>query len=129
MSHFAIVDADNTVTQVIRITQDVIDTGAFGDPASFVQTSYNTRGGVHYDPQTGEPSADQSKALRKNYAGIGFKLDRVRDAFIPPKDYPSWILNEQTCLWDAPTPYPADGNAYRWDEATVSWVEIVTPGV
>jgi len=125
MSHFAIVDESDVVTQVLRITQDVIDSGKFGDPASFVRTSYNTLGGVHYDPETGQPSADQSKALRKNYAGIGFKLDRVRDAFIPPQSFPSWILNEQTCLWEAPTPKPQDGNAYRWDEPTLSWVEYI----
>jgi hypothetical protein len=79
------------------------------------QTSYNTHGGVHYT--NGEPSADQSKALRKNYAGIGYTFDEQRDAFIPPKSFESWILNEDTCLWEPPTPYPTDGDMYQWDEA------------
>lgn len=91
----------------------------------YKQTSYNTRGGVHYNPETGEPSADQSKALRKNYAGLGYTYDATRDAFIPPKPYASWVLNEDTCLWDAPVPYPTDGKRYTWDEATTSWVEIL----
>lgn len=129
MSHFAQVNENNDVVQVIRINQDVIDTGVFGDPSSFVQTSYNTRGGVHYDPDTGLPSEDQSKAFRKNFAGIGFKYDRVRDAFIPPKDFPSWVLNEDSCLWEAPTPMPTDGKTYSWDEPTLSWVEILVPSV
>ncbi len=124
MSHFAQISEDDFVMRVIRITQDVLDTGHFGDPASFVQTSYNTRGGVHYDPDTGLPSADQTKALRKNFAGEGFKLDRVRDAFIPPKQFESWVLNEDSCLWEAPIPMPTDGKFYVWDEPTLSWVEI-----
>lgn len=123
MSTFAIIDGNDFVTQVQRITQDVVDTGAFGDPAIYIQTSYNTRGGVHYG-EDGQPSADQSKALRKNYAGIGYKYDRVRDAFIPPQNFSSWTLNEDTCLWEAPAPYPVDGARYRWDEPTLSWVEI-----
>lgn len=122
MSHFAIMDANDVVLQVQVIEQDVINTGLFGDPASFERTSYNTRGGIHYGAD-GQPSADQSKAYRKNYAGIGFKLDRVRDAFIPPKDYPSWVLNEFSCLWEAPTPMPTDGKLYFWDEPSLSWVE------
>jgi hypothetical protein len=124
MSHFAyvpnIVDNIGTVERVLVIEQDVIDTGLFGTPSAFYQTSYNTRGGVHYDPATGEPSADQSKALRKNFAGIGYSLDLNRDAYIPPKDYPSWVLNEDSCLWQAPVPQP-EGN-YIWDEETLSWV-------
>lgn len=90
------------------------------------RTSYNTRGGVHYGSD-GQPSADQSKAFRKNYAGIGYTFDAQRDAFIPPKPYASWVLNEQSCLWDAPVPMPADaspGKRYTWDEATTSWVEV-----
>jgi hypothetical protein len=129
MSHFAIIDENDIVTQVIVIEQDVIDTGAFGDPASFVQTSYNTRGGVHYDTDTGLPSADQTKAIRKNFAGEGFKLDRVRDAFIPPKPFASWTLNDDTCLWNAPIAMPTDGNFYIWNEQTLSWVEIEVESV
>lgn len=128
MSHFAIIDANDVVLQVQVIEQDVIDTGLFGDPTSFERTSYNTRGGVYYG-EDGQPSADQSKAYRKNFAGIGFKLDRVRDAFIPPQDLPSWTLNETTCLWEAPTPMPTDGKNYSWDEPTLSWVEILVPSV
>jgi hypothetical protein len=128
MPYFAQIDEADTVVNVQSIEQNVIDTGGFGDPASFIQTSYNTRGGIHYIPNTQTPSEDQSKALRKNYAGIGFKYDRVRDAFIPPQDYPSWTLNEFSCLWEAPTPYPDDGKPYRWDEPTLAWIEIVIDG-
>jgi hypothetical protein len=127
MSHFAQIDSNDTVTRVLVIEQDVIDTELFGDPASFVQTSYNTRGGVHYDPYTNQPSEDQSKSLRKNFAGIGFKYDRTRDAFIPPQNFASWLLNEETCLWDAPVARPTDGKYYDWDEATLSWKEIPLP--
>jgi len=84
----------------------------------YKQTSYNTRGGVHYTD--GEPSADQTKALRKNYAGIGFTYDEARDAFIPPKPFDSWVLDEDTCLWVAPIPMP-DGD-YVWDEDAGDWV-------
>ena len=87
---------------------------------TYRQTSYNTRGGVHYTD--GVPSADQSKALRKNYAGIGYTFDEVRDAFIPPQPYPSWVLDEDTCLWEPPTPYPTDGNMYQWNEVTGEWI-------
>lgn len=115
MSHFAIIDENDAVTQVLVIEQDVIDTGAFGNPSNFVQTSYNTYGGAH--SLGGTP-------LRKNFAGIGYKYDRVRDAFIPPQPFASWSLNEDTCLWDAPVPMPTDGKIYRWDEATFSWLEV-----
>jgi len=111
MSHFAKVE-NGIVTQVIVAEQDVIDSGLFG--SGWVQTSYNTHGGQH----------PEGRPLRKNYAGIGFTYDLQRDAFIPPKPFASWNLNEQTCLWDAPTPYPTDGKRYRWDEATVSWIEL-----
>ena len=119
MSTFAKIDSDKIVFDVVVIEQPMIDTGLFGDPAYFVQTSYNTRGGIHYG-QDGRP--DGGVALRKNYAGIGYKLDRVRDAFIPAQDFPSWHLNESTCLWDAPTPMPTDGKMYVWDEPTLAWI-------
>lgn len=122
MSHFAKVE-NGLVTEVLVISQDVLDTGAFGDPSLFVQTSYNTRGGVHYD-QNGQPDGP---GLRKNYAGVGYAYDPLLDAFIPPKPYPSWLLDTQTCLWDPPVPYPTDGKSYIWDEATLSWVEITPP--
>ncbi len=88
------------------------------------QTSYNTRGGIHYKPNSHDPSEDQSQAFRKNYAGKGFTYDQTRDAFIPPKPFPSWLLDEDTCDWDAPVPYPDDGKRYSWDEPTTSWIEI-----
>ena len=85
------------------------------------RTSYNTRGGVHYQSDNNTPSIDQSKAYRKNYAGIGYYYDSIRDAFIPPKPFPSWILNEDSCLWDSPVPYPTDGNNYTWNEDILNW--------
>jgi len=90
----------------------------------YKQTSYNTRGGVHYttdDDGNRIPSDDQSKALRFNYAGIGFTYDEERDAFIPPKAFESWVLDEDTCLWKAPLPYPDGGGEYTWNEETGSW--------
>jgi hypothetical protein len=117
MSHFAQIDENNIVTQVIVIEQDVVDTGLFGNPNSWIQTSYNTSGGVH--TLGGTP-------LRKNYAGIGYTYDSTRDAFIPPKIFNSWILNEDTCLYEAPTPMPTDGKTYKWDEDTISWIETIT---
>ena len=117
MSHFAQIDSNNIVTQVLVIEQDVIDTGLFGEPSSFVQTSYNTQGGVH--KLGGTP-------LRKNYAGIGYTYDVGRDAFIPPKPFNSWVLNEDSCLWESPTPMPTDDKRYVWDEDTTSWVEFTT---
>lgn len=113
MSHFAKVEG-GIVTEVLVIEQDVIDTGLFGDPTLFIQTSYNTHGGQH----------PEGRPLRKNYAGAGYTYDEERDAFIPPQPFPSWSLNEDTCLWDAPTPYPDDGKPYAWNEATLAWVEI-----
>ena len=116
MSHFARIDENNKVIEVLVIEQDQVDTGLFGDPATFIQTSYNTHAGVHLAGGT---------PLRKNYAGPEFHYDSVRDAFIPPKPpYDSWIINEDTCQWMSPTPYPDDGKAYNWDEATLSWIEI-----
>ena len=94
----------------------------------YKQTSYNTRGGVHYTD--GVPSADQTKAFRKNYAGLGYTYDAGRDAFIPPKPYNSCVLNEDTCLWDAHVAMPEDAGTgeppkrYTWDEETTSWVEV-----
>ena len=118
MSHFAKVE-NGTVTQVIVVEQEVLDTGLFGDPSLWVQTSYNTLGGVHV--LGGTP-------LRKNYAGVGYTYDSERDAFIPPRIYNSWELNEETCLWEAPTTMPTDGKIYSWNEETFSWDEVdITP--
>ena len=114
MSHFAKVE-NGVVTQVIVVEQDVLNTGLFGDPNLWVQTSYNTHGGVH---------ANGGTPLRKNYAGVGYTYDSVRDAFIPPKPYPSWTLNEDTCLWESPIPYPNDGGVYQWNEESQSWQSV-----
>ena len=125
MSHFAKLDENNVVTFVTvgRQEDDGLEaelTARTGDV--YKQTSYNTRGGVHYTD--GVPSEDQTKALRFNYAGIGFTYDEGRDAFIPPKPFESWVLNEDTCLWEAPVAYPEDSNAYTWDEESGAWVVV-----
>ena len=118
MSHFAQIDENNIVTNVIVAEQDFIDSGAVGDPSKWIQTSYNTQAGEH--KLGGTP-------LRKNYAGIGYSYDATKDAFIPPKPFNSWVLNDTTCLWDAPVAMPTDGKLYNWDEDTTSWVEVVIP--
>ena len=103
MSHFAKLN-NSVVTEVIVAEQDFINSGAVGDSFLWVQTSYNGN-------------------FRKNYASVGGTYDKVRDAFIAPKPYPSWVLVEDTCQWKAPTDMPDDGQAYEWDEATTAWVE------
>lgn len=103
MSHFAKLDNNNIVQEVIVADQQFINTGVVGDVFKWVQTSYNGN-------------------FRKNFAGIGYKYDRIRDAFIPPQPYLSWGLNEETCRWESPIPYPDDGQLYNWDESTKSWV-------
>jgi hypothetical protein len=113
MSHFAKVE-NGTVTQVIVIEQDVLNLGHWGDPAGWVQTSYNTHGGVHTNGGT---------PLRKNFAGIGYTYDSERDAFYAPQPFASWILDENTCVWQAPVERPTEGN-YVWDEETVAWVVV-----
>jgi len=131
MGHYAFLDEHNVVTEVItgkNEGEDGVDWethyGAFRGQVC-KRTSYNTRGGVHYGPDNNTPSGQPQ--FRKNYAGIGFTYDAGRDAFIPPKEFPSWILNEQTCAWEPPVPHPGDGKQYFWDEATGSWVEGVAP--
>ena len=121
MAHYAFLDENNIVTEVIvgkDEGEEGIDWeahyGAFRGQTC-KRTSYNTHGGVH---------SGGSTPYRKNYAGIGYTYDAGRDAFIAPKPYASWLLNEDTCLWNAPTPYPNDGNHYLWNEETQSWVEI-----
>ena len=123
MSHFAKIES-GVVVNVLVIEQDVINSGAFGDPSVWVQTSYNTRGGIHYEPDSNTPSADQTKALRKNYAGIGDTYDTQRDAFIKPKPFNSWLLNENTCNWEPPIAYPNNGKKYDWDETIINWKEL-----
>ena len=114
MAHFAKVNGLGIVEEVIVAEQDFINT--LPDASSWVQTSYNTTGGVHL--LGGTP-------LRKNFAGVGYRFDGVKDAFIPPQPFQSWVLNEETCLWDAPTPMPNDGKLYSWDEESLSWVEFL----
>jgi hypothetical protein len=114
MAHFAKV-VEGKVTQVIVAEPDFFATFVDSSPGEWIQTSYNTKGGVHVSGGT---------PLRKNYAGIGYTYDRERDAFIPPQPYASWALNEDTCLWSAPIPYPTDGKEYRWNENAQSWEEI-----
>jgi len=129
MSHFAKLDENNVVVFVTVGRQE--DDGKeqelyerTGDV--YRQTSYNTRGGVHYNPETGEPSADQSKAFRGNYAGIGFTYNEALNAFIAPKPFDSWILDETIYGWVAPIPMPNDGGQYFWDESAGDWVEVVS---
>jgi len=112
MAHFAKVE-NNIVTQVIVAEQDVIDSGIFG--TGWVQTSYNTHGGQH----------PENRPLRKNYAGVGYTYDSQRDAFILPKPYASWTLNEDTCLWEAPTLQPNNEKMYVWNEESLAWIEQV----
>jgi hypothetical protein len=118
MSHFAKLDENNIVVFVTVGRQE--DDGKEAELCErtgdrYVQTSYNTHGGVH---------ALGGTPLRKNYAGIGYLYDPIRDAFIPPQPYPSWLLDEETCLWQPPTPYPDDGGMYVWDEATQEWQSV-----
>lgn len=111
MAHFAQVE-DGIVKQVIVADQEFIDSGVL--EGTWIQTSYNTHAGQH----------PEGRPLRKNYAGIGFVYDSVRDAFYAPQPFPSWSLDEQTCIWQPPVAYPSDGNKYKWDESSVSWVLI-----
>ena len=104
MAHFAKIDTNNIVTDVIVSEQDFINSGAVGDSSLWVQTSYNNN-------------------FRKNYAGVRFTYDSARDAFILQQPYASWTLDEDTCIWEAPVTYPDDGKMYEWDEDTTNWVE------
>jgi hypothetical protein len=111
MAHFAKV-SDGKVVQVIVAEPEFFQTFVDTSPGEWIQTSYNTKGGVH---------ANGGTPLRKNYAGIGYTYDRTRDAFIPPQPYASWTLDDSTCLWSAPTPMPTEGGPYTWNESTLSW--------
>ena len=123
MAHFAKLGTGNIVTAVHVVSNDVATTEQAG--VDFLndlyktrdvwkQTSYNTKGGVHLLGET---------PFRKNYASIGYTYNQTKDAFIPPKPFDSWILNEDTCLWEAPVAYPSDGKEYEWNESSTSWVE------
>ena len=111
MAHYAKVN-NGIVEQVIVAEPDFFDVFVDNTPGEWIQTSYNTRGGQH----------PEGRPLRKNFAGIGYTYDANKDAFIPPKIFNSWVLNEETCLWEAPVAMPEDGQVYDWDEATTSWV-------
>ena len=127
MAHFAQV-VNGIVAQVIVAEQDFIDSGAVGNPSDWVQTSYNTFGGAHRNGGT---------PLRKNYAGIGFTYDTVRDAFYAPQPFPSWVLDEATCYWNAPIAQPENippteteaGTFYTWDESIVNWKAETVPAL
>ena len=126
MAHFALVQ-NGLVTDVVVADQDFINTGALGDPANWVQTSYNTYGNVHYAPSPpAEPmTPDGGVALRGNYAGIGYTYDIPNDVFYAPQPYPSWTLNKSTWKWEAPVALPADSKSYNWNETTQSWEEVI----
>lgn len=118
MAHYAHI-TNGIVDQVIVAEQDFIDSGAVGPASEWVQTSYNTKGGVH----------PEGRPLRKNFAGIGYTYDAAKDAFIPPQPYASWVLDDASCLWNAPVAMPTDGKPYEWSEADQAWKEIVLPAV
>ena len=123
MAHYAKV-LNGIVTKVIVAEEDFFNEFVDDSPGKWIQTSYNTRGGVHYKPNSNIPSDDQSKALRKNYAGIDWIYDEGKDAFYPPQPYSSWIIDESTGWWKAPTSIPDDGNKYEWDETSKSWKKL-----
>jgi hypothetical protein len=121
MSHFAKVE-NGIVTNVLVIEQDVINLGIVGDPSLWIKTSYNTRGNVHYG-QDGLP--DGLPAVRGNYAGVGDIYDSEHDVFYASnKQFPSWVLNTSSWLWEAPFPMPNDEFIYKWDEESISWVRV-----
>ena len=122
MAHYAKV-VDGIVASVIVADADFFDTFIDDSPGQWIQTSYNTRGGDHYDPETN--TIDDGTPLRKNFAGVGYTYDADKDAFIPPQPYASWTLNDTTCLWEAPVAYPTDGGVYEWDESITNWVAVV----
>ena len=129
MAHYAKV-VNGIVTKVIVAEADFFKTFVDDTAGAWIQTSYNTRGGIHYEPHSNTPSSDQSKALRKNYAGVGFVYDSDKDAFYEPQPYASWTLNDTTCIWEPPNAKPDDGNGYYWDESayqadnTKGWVSV-----
>ncbi len=122
MAHYAKVL--NQIVQRVIVAEASFFTSFVDDsPGEWIQTSYNTRGGVHYQPNSDTPSDDQSKALRKNYAGVGFNYDGT--GFYAPQPYASWTLNSTSYLWEAPVAYPDDGQVYTWNEADQQW-DLVT---
>jgi hypothetical protein len=116
MGHYAKIE-NGIVTQVNVVEEEYFASNPDRYQGQWVQTSYNTHGGVH---------ALGGTPLRKNYAGIGYVYDEVRDAFYAPQPYPSWTLNENTCYWESPVPMPTDGKMYQWDEEQQQWTEVKT---
>jgi hypothetical protein len=121
MSHFAQV-INGIVVTVIVADQTIVD--SFLDHQNWVQTSYNTCGGIHYLPNSNTPSNDQSKALRANYASIGYTYNLSNDVFYAPQPYPSWTISAPTWLWEPPVSYPTDIGSYEWDEDSQLWVPV-----
>jgi hypothetical protein len=146
MAYFAKLNDENIVLEVISINNnELLDNGVesenkgiefckklYGQDTKWKQTSYNTKAGIYYNPGTNTQAVDQSKSLRKNFAGIGWIYDEALDCFKEPKLYDSWIFNSQTGLYDAPVPIPqeyeADGRicSYEWNESIVNWVKVNT---
>lgn len=118
MAHFAQVK-NGFVTNVIVAEKDFIDSGVVGDPSEWIQTSYNTKGGVHYDLETGQP--DGGIALRANYAGVGYTYDAENDVFYGPQPFPSWTISAPSWVWQPPIPMPLEGGPYEWDEQNLTW--------
>lgn len=129
MGHWARIDNNNIVQEVIVIKESELDTGNWGDKSKWIKTSYNTFEGKHYVPKDhqdwSEESADQSKAIRYRYAGIGDVYDATNDVFYAQQPYASWTLNKTTWLWEAPVAYPTDDKLYDWNEDKKEWIEIV----
>ena len=123
MAHFAEIDSNGVVLRVLVVADEQEDRGQeflandLGLGGTWLKTSYNTSGGVHSNGGT---------PFRKNYAGVGYTYDSAKDAFIPPKPFASWVLDDATCLWNAPKPYPTDGAMYSWNEETLNWEEVET---
>ena len=124
MAHYAKVN-NGIVEKVIVAEPEFFDTFVDDSAGEWVQTSYNTRGGKHYEPNSNTESADQTKALRKNYAGIGHHYDGV--GFYEPQPFNSWTRNETTYIWEAPVDYPNDGEKYLWNEETTTWDLVTLP--
>ena len=127
MAHYAILDENNVVTQVIVGKDETDNTHNWEEYYGGKRTSYNTSGGIYKIADVSSPDGKTSSSgtpFRKNYAGIGHTYDSDRDAFISPKPYSSWILNEDTCQWNAPVEYPDDGKNYDWNEDTQAWDEV-----
>ena len=120
MSHFAKV-LNGQVIQVIVAEQEFFNTFVDSSAGTWIQTSYNTRGGIHYGPDN---QPDGGIALRGNYAGLGYVYDATNDVFYAPQPYPSWTISAPTWIWISPVPYPTDGNKYQWNEETISWVQL-----